>query len=236
MKKIEIKMITLIAIFSLSCFSNTFAFTLFQQSLSDRVVKSSIIGLKATYSTDDATKILEEFDLKQATFVKDVSDKMTAGEASTKFVEDYNGDLNSIREAVLSLTEYAAEERTSTDLKFGRVMLGICGLTVEECLSCLKSWVTNCSLPRGLLHGADVGGVPIDTSTFGRAFIKYNTGGAMTFEELRATGRGFDALWIPGDAMLESYDGDYRGVYYNIELQDGVFRQYGLLPLDIFER
>lgn len=59
MKKIEIKMITLIAIFSLSCFSNTFAFTLFQQSLSDRVVKSSIIGLKATYSTDDATKILE---------------------------------------------------------------------------------------------------------------------------------------------------------------------------------
>ena len=35
----------------------------------------------------------------------------------------------------------------------------------------------------GLLHGADVAGVPIDTATFGRAFIKYNTGGAMSWKE-----------------------------------------------------
>ena len=28
--------------------------------------------------------------------------------------------------------------------------------------------------------------------------------------------------------MLEGYDGDYRGVYLNAELQDDVFRQYGL--------
>ena len=26
--------------------------------------------------------------------------------------------------------------------------------------------------------------------------------------------------------MLEGYDGDYRGVYLNAELQDDVFRQY----------
>ena len=32
--------------------------------------------------------------------------------------------------------------------------------------------------------------------------------------------KGFDALWIPGDAMLEGYDGEYRGVYLNAELQD----------------
>ena len=62
-------------------------------------------------------------------------------------------------------------------------MLGICGLSVEECTGCLKSWVTNLDLPRGLLHGADVAGVPIDTATFGRAFIKYNTGGAMSWKE-----------------------------------------------------
>jgi len=44
---------------------------------------------------------------------------------------------------------------------------------------------------------------------------------------------GFDALWKPGDAMLEEYDGDYRGVYFQVELSDGEFRQY-LVPLDIF--
>lgn len=114
-------------------------------------------------------------------------------------------------------------------------MLGICGLNVEECLGCLKSWVTNLELPRGLLHGADVNGVPIDTSTFGRAFVKYNTGGAISFKEIRASGKGFDALWIPGDAMLEGYDGDYRGVYLNVELEDDEFRQFGLLPLMLFE-
>ena len=55
-------------------------------------------------------------------------------------------------------------------------MLRICGPSVEECIGCLKSWVTNLDLPRGLLHGADVAGVSIDTATFGRAFVKYNTG------------------------------------------------------------
>jgi hypothetical protein len=42
---------------------------------------------------------------------------------------------------------------------------------------------------------------------------------------------GFDALWKPGDAMLESYDGTYRGVYFQVDLSDGEFRQY-MLPLD----
>lgn len=45
---------------------------------------------------------------------------------------------------------------------------------------------------------------------------------------------GFDALWKPGDALLEQYDGIYRGVYFQAELADGVFRQY-LMPLDTFE-
>ena len=183
---------------------------------------------------------------------------MTAGEASTKFVDTYDGDIEEIRQAVLSLAEYAANERADSSMSSGRLMLGICGLNVEDCLGGLKTWVTSLQLPRGLLHGADVAGVPIDTSTFGRAFIKYNTGkliillsslirdihisifhgigGAMSFKELRESGRGFDALWIPGDAMLEGYDGDYRGIYLNVELSDDVFRQYGLLPLDLFER
>lgn len=43
-------------------------------------------------------------------------------------------------------------------------MLGICGSSVEECIGCLKSWVTNLDLHRNLLHGADVAGVSIDTA------------------------------------------------------------------------
>jgi hypothetical protein len=45
---------------------------------------------------------------------------------------------------------------------------------------------------------------------------------------------GFDALWKPGDALLEPYDGIYRGVYFQVELEDEVFRQY-LVPLDLFQ-
>ena len=44
---------------------------------------------------------------------------------------------------------------------------------------------------------------------------------------------GFDALWKPGDAVLQTYDGDFRGVYYNIDLADKGFRQFGILPTDL---
>jgi hypothetical protein len=76
--------------------------------------------------------------------------------------------------------------------------------------------------------------VPIPVEDFGSVYVKYSTGGAMTYTEMRRSGRGFDALWRPGDALLEAYDGEYRGVYLNVELNDGVFRQYGLLPTDLF--
>ena len=63
------------------------------------------------------------------------------------------------------------------------MVLGICSSSVEECIGCLKSWVTNLDLHRNVLHGADVAGVSIDTATFGRAFVKYNTGGATSWKE-----------------------------------------------------
>lgn len=44
------------------------------------------------------------------------------------------------------------------------MVLGICSSSVEECIGCLKSWVTNLDLHRNLLHGADVAGVSIDTA------------------------------------------------------------------------
>ena len=76
--------------------------------------------------------------------------------------------------------------------------------------------------------------MPIPAEDFGSVYVKYSTGGAMTFGEMRKSGRGFDALWRPGDALLETYDGDFRGVYLNVELEDGEFRQFGLLPTDLF--
>jgi hypothetical protein len=56
----------------------------------------------------------------------------------------------------------------------------------------------------------------------------------LTFAQIRASGMGLDALWKPGDALLEPYDGNYRGVYFQAELADGEFRQY-LMPFNTFE-
>jgi hypothetical protein len=67
----------------------------------------------------------------------------------------------------------------------------------------------------------------------GGVYIKYNSGGVYSFSAIRKSGLGFDALWKPGDALLEPYDGTYRGVYFQVELSDEEFRQY-LVPPDTF--
>jgi hypothetical protein len=85
-----------------------------------------------------------------------------------------------------------------------------------------------------MLHGMDIDGYHIPIKELGSVYVKYSTGGAMTYSEIRWTGRGFDALWQPGYALLEMYDWDFRGVYLNVELSDGMFRQFGLLPTDLF--
>jgi len=131
-------------------------------------------------------------------------------------------------DAVRVLNEKAREERKA-DASTGRCMLGICASSVEEGIATLKSWVSGLELPRGLLHGADKDGVPLEIP--GAVYIKYNSGGVYTFADIRKSQMGFDALWKPGDAMLEEYDGTVRGIYFQVELIDGEFRQY-LLPLD----
>lgn len=147
--------------------------------------------------------------------------------------DDEINDLAELRPAlapaVKLLADTAAAERNLDSTK-GRCMLGICASSAEEGVATLKAWVTALQLPRGLLHGMDEDGVPLDLS--GSVYIKYNSGGVYTFEDIRKSGMGFDALWKPGDAMLEPYDGIYRGVYFQVELQDGEFRQY-LVPLDV---
>jgi len=135
-----------------------------------------------------------------------------------------------IQEAVMLLSNEAARERAEDSTR-GRCMLGICAPSAEDGIATLKSWVTSLQLPRGLLHGMDKDGVPLQLD--GAVYIKYNSGGVYTFSDIRKSGLGFDALWKPGDALLEPYDGTYRGVYFQVELEDEEFRQF-LVPLDVF--
>lgn len=170
-------------------------------------------------SIDGASKLLTEWD--QTYNNKDDGTK-----------KEPKDDLRQrLPKAVRFLSQTAAEQRALNPAQ-GRVMLGICASSAPQGVATLKSWVTSLELPRGLLHGMDEGGQPL--SIDGGVYIKYNSGGVYTFSDIRKSGLGFDALWKPGDAMLENYDGIYRGVYFQVELEDAVFRQY-LCPLDLFD-
>ena len=103
----------------------------------------------------------------------------------------------------------------------GRIMLGICADDAAAGIATLKAWVSELHLPRGVLHGMDKDGVPIDMSEFGAVYIKYNS---------HSSASGDPA----GTAVLSGYQGDFRGVYFNPDLEDGGFRQYAVLPLDLF--
>lgn len=172
-------------------------------------------------SIEDASMVLTEWD-------KYYTSEFTASAPGT--MSEVEGLRVHLPQAVTFLAESAAAERAA-DSTQGRCMLGICASSTEEGIMTLKSWVTTLQLPRGLLHGADKDGVPLEIE--GGVYIKYNSGGVYSFEDIRKSGLGFDALWKPGDALLEPYDGDYRGVYFQVELVDGEFRQF-LVPLETF--
>lgn len=180
--------------------------------------KFHLFSIGTLTSADEATDILAEWDRKYNADVHAPKD------------QDFDGLRGRLPSAMRFLNDMAAKERAQ-DITKGRVMLGICASSSGEGLATLKSYVSSLELPRGLLHGMDKDGVPLDIS--GGVYIKYNTGGSLTFSEIRKSGLGFDALWKPGDALLETYDGSYRGVYFQVELEDNVFRQY-LVPLDTF--
>ncbi len=173
-------------------------------------------------SVEEASRILSEWDKK---FNPDIT-----GEQEQPITDDMATLRNELEPSVRLLSSTASDERSRDSTK-GRCLLGICASSAEEGVAALKAWVTALSLPRGLLHGMDKDGVPIDLS--GGVYIKYNSGGVYTFSDIRKSGLGFDALWKPGDALLEPYDGTYRGVYFQVELEDEEFRQY-LVPLDVF--
>jgi hypothetical protein len=175
-------------------------------------------------SIDAASQILADWDRLYSQ--QSISEGDTSNVVRSVVRPDDLGD------AVLFLTKEAASQRAQ-DPAHGRLMLGICASSAAQGIAVLKSWVSALELPRGLLHGMDEAGTPLEIN--GGVYIKYNSGGVYTFADIRKSGLGFDALWKPGDAMLENYDGSYRGVYYQVELIDNDFRQY-LCPLDLFDK
>mmetsp|Transcript_28688 Transcript_28688/g.53032 ORF Transcript_28688/g.53032 Transcript_28688/m.53032 type:complete len:276 (-) Transcript_28688:311-1138(-) len=184
----------------------------------------------------DATLTLQNYDQTQQQFIKtDGNQGMGGGLSALHHIQSLSPSTRtSLQNAIRTLIHQAHLERAGDSSK-GRIMLGICAANAPEALSGLKSWVSSIDLPRGMLHGMDIDGVPIPVEDLGAVYVKYSTGGAMTFGEMRRSGRGFDALWRPGDALLEPYDdGDFRGVYVTVELEDGEFRQFGVLPTDLF--
>ena len=176
-------------------------------------------------SVEEASRILSEWD----TLFNPESTGFGQKEQNDD-TESVLNDRNSLEQSIRLLSGIASDDR-NRDSTLGRCMLGICASSAEEGVATLKAWVTALNLPRGLLHGMDKDGVPIDLS--GSTYIKYNSGGVYTFADIRKSGLGFDALWKPGDALVEPYEGTYRGVYFQVELQDEEFRQY-MVPLDTF--
>jgi Domain of unknown function (DUF1824) len=177
----------------------------------------------AATDLDRASKILTEWD------------RYYSISASLNETLDDPSSWDNLRSCVLLLNQEAEQQRREFKGAHGRCMLGICADSAPLAVATLKSWVNALALPRGLLHGMDVNGVPITTWNESGYYIKYNTGGAYTFEQIKKSGLGFESLWKPGDAYLEPYpQGQVRGVYFQVELQDNVFRQY-LLPLTLFD-
>ena len=117
--------------------------------------------LPAINTIEDASVLLQEWDKSY--------NPDTVGEE--------NQDILKLRKflptAVRLLSDTATEERQN-DSTTGRCMLGICASSAAEGLATLKAWVNELQLPRGLLHGMDKDGVPLELE--GGVYIKYNSG------------------------------------------------------------
>jgi hypothetical protein len=96
-----------------------------------------------------------------------------------------------------------------------RIMFGICAESGAKGIEALKLWTEELNLPKGKLHGLDDNGHPKPIPT-NSVFIKYNS--------------------LSGDAFCSEYLGEFRGVLFTPEINDGVFRQYGYLPIELFDK
>ena len=106
----------------------------------------------------EATRTLQRHDESQRSFVASDGSRGTGGgESAFRHILSLGPDDRSeLRVAVRTLAELARREREG-DSASGRVMMGFCASNVPEALGGLKSWVTELDLPRGMLHGMDLG-------------------------------------------------------------------------------
>ena len=169
-------------------------------------------AISSMLSINEADSILAEYDAgHRAAAARSDSEGM--GGALTANAWSLTVEREPLAGAVQVLAQAAAQ-------RDGRVMLGICADDPASGVAALKQWVGALGLPRGALHGMDKDGVPLDMSDFGACYVKYNS----------LPVNGVDA---PGTALLSGYGGDFRGVYLNVDLVDGEFRQFAVLPLDL---
>ena len=133
-------------------------------------------------SMEEATSILESYSNLQNEFTSiDGNQGMGGGISASKYWNTLpKEEIKSIAKTVSAMALQAAQERSSYEIKkkdgfsYGRVMLGICAEDTTEAIQTLKEWVSGLNLPKGLLHGMDLDGKPIEIH--GSVYIKYSTG------------------------------------------------------------
>jgi len=149
-----------------------------------------------------------------------ISSGGAAGRSLAHIEEHYpfgSAGRGELRGHVRAILSYAQGLRKSRAKIGGSITLGFCAPNLQAGLDALKGYVGQNALPRGLLHGMDIDGVPVEIS--GAVYIRY------------CSGRG---QWHPGDAKVDNYDGEYEGVYVNVDFGKNDKRQWGVMPLDLF--
>ena len=119
-------------------------------------------------------------------------------------------------------------------------MLGICAPDAAGAVAALKAWTSALGLPRRLLHGMDTAGVPVPMEGCVAVACMLRCLRLFTRAAFPYSRALFRAVFIKynsasGDAFASPYGGDARGVLFTPGLPDGAFRQYGYLPLRLFE-
>ncbi|GMH64694.1 hypothetical protein TrST_g10110 [Triparma strigata] len=212
---------------------------------------NDIIGINSNYIGDNVDAITERSNLQRnveelVQLVEELQMKTMNVENAREYLDLYDTTLNSsphLRSPSLFLppSPFSPPHLRSCLLHLSslstRTQLGICSSSVPSSIKTLKSWTEKCALPKGLLIGLDVNGRPINTEPWKGSYVKYSTAGAKTFEELRNMGKGFMGLWKNGDAVVEEYEGGWRGVYFSVEVEgiEGGWRQWGVFPEEIWE-
>lgn len=140
--------------------------------------------------------------------LKTPSDPMAAVE------EYYDEYLSMLRDAVETLSAHSSS-----------IMLGIMGDCPEQAVDALRSWQRQLGLPQPALRMLDSTGdsmsapmcdaAAIGESASAPAYLKFNS--------------------MSGSNLLKSHEGPFRGVIITANLNEGSVRQFGGLPLVLFD-